>query len=101
MPVVPGIAKPGYDGIADAFGGQTPAAGLRGMPPPQSTHHAQIADGVEPERRGNAETGNDRSPKRRTDGAADVETDTVRRNGGCEILLRNKLRHDCLPGGSA
>jgi hypothetical protein len=46
MPVVPGVANPGHDRIADALGRQTLTAGLRETPPPQRTHHAQIADGV-------------------------------------------------------
>jgi hypothetical protein len=72
-----------------------------GTPPPQRTHHSQIADGVEPEGRSYAETGNNGSSKCRTDGTADVETDAVRRNGRGEVLLGNKLRHDRLPAGSA
>src|SRR6516165_8062516 len=101
MPIVPSVANPGHNGIADTFRRQTSTGPLRRTPPPQSTHHSKIADGVEPEGRGDAETGNDCSSNGRTDGTADVEADTVRRNGRCEVLLRNKLRHDRLPGGSA
>jgi hypothetical protein len=47
MPIVPGVANSGHDGVADAFGRQAPMT-LRRTPPPQSTHHTKIADGVEP-----------------------------------------------------
>lgn len=100
-PVMPGVANPGHDRIADAFGGQTLTARLRGTPPPQRTHHSQIAGGVEPERRGYAESGDDCSSKCRTDRTADVKTDAIRRNGRCEVLLGNERWHDRLPAGSA
>src|SRR5262249_2391830 len=101
MGIVPGVANPGHHGIANAFGWQAPTRTLRRMPPPQSAEHAKITDGIDPEGRGDPKAGDYASSERRTDSSADVESDTVRRNGRREVLFRDELRYDRLPGRRA
>src|SRR5580700_3900226 len=69
------------------------------MPPYQSAIDTKIARRIDPERRRDAEYGRERSSERRSDRAAEVEADAVRRDRGRQVLLGHELRRHRLPGG--
>src|SRR5262249_9037933 len=76
---------------------QVPPCMPRWTPAEQHSDHAEIADGVEPERHGKTEVGKNHAAERRADGTADIDADAVGSDGTLQVLPGNELRHDGLP----
>src|SRR5215211_4557086 len=76
MRIVPRMAKSGANGAAETLRRLMPGARPGWMPPQKGGNDPEIADRVEPERRGNAEPGDDDTSQGGTDRAADVDADS-------------------------
>jgi len=85
------------DRAAEALGRQAARRLPARTPPHQRCDDSKIGDGIEPERRGNPQGGDDHPAKRRADCTADVDTDAVGSDRGIEVLPGNEPRHDRLP----
>ena len=96
--VVPRMARAREHGAHEALRGQAARACRWRAPPQQRSDDAQIADGVEPERRRDPGGGRDRPAERRAHGTAHVDTGAIRRHRGRQVRARNELRNDRLPG---
>src|SRR5437763_4745849 len=100
MRIVSRMPEAGANGAAETLHRQMPGPFLRWMPPDERSDNTEIADGVDPERRSDAETGDDDAAQCRPDCTAHVDTHAVGSHRGSEVLLGNELRNDRLPGGS-
>ena len=87
MRIVSCVPKAGAHGVAERFGCQSRAAFSRRTPPHKSGDNSKIAKRVEPERQGDSEGSHEDSAERRTDGTADIDAHTVRRNRRGQIAL--------------
>ena len=71
---------------------------LRWAPPKQCPDHSKIAEGIDPERCRNPDSGYQYAAQCRTNGPTDIDADTVCRDRRIQIPLGNELRNDRLPG---
>jgi formate dehydrogenase accessory protein FdhD len=69
------------------------------FPPYQRADDAEIAHGVEPERRCETPRRDDDTGQRRTDRTTGIDADPVGGDRGLKIPFVNELRNDRLPGG--
>src|SRR5438874_9125775 len=97
---MPGMTKPGADGVHETLRREAANPLPRRTPPKQRTDSADVADRVQPEWRCNAKPGDNDAAEGRSDSPAQVYSDAVRSDSRRKILPDNKQRHNRLPGRS-
>src|SRR5262249_45163263 len=97
MRIVSGVTKPRADRAPQVLGRELARSFSHRSPPPERANNSKIANGVDPERRGNSHARGDGAAERRANRAADIEADAIGGYRGMKILLGNEPRDDGLP----
>ncbi|MCY1295604.1 hypothetical protein D9M70_449510 [compost metagenome] len=92
------VAQPRPEGAKEAFR-ENVVLRYTAPPPQERRDHEDIADDIDAIGDGCSGPGEQQAAKRRTDRAGDVDAERIQRHGALDVLPRDELRHDRLPGG--